>query len=51
MQLAGQMTREVVLGLMDVLKGRADQKNRLRLEPDDDSAGRQQSAQILGQRR
>lgn len=31
MQLAGQMTREVVLGLMDVLKGRADQKNRLRL--------------------
>jgi type VI secretion system protein len=31
MQLAGQMTREVVLGLMDVLKGRSDQKNRLRL--------------------
>ncbi len=31
LQLAGQMTREVVLGLMDVLKGRADQKNRLRL--------------------
>jgi len=31
LQLAGQMTREVVLGLMDVLKGRADQKSRLRL--------------------
>jgi type VI secretion system protein len=31
LQLAGQMTREVVLGLMDVLKGRSDQKNRLRL--------------------
>lgn len=31
MQLAGQMTREVVLGLMEVLKSRADQKNRLRL--------------------
>lgn len=31
MQIAGQMVREVVLGLMDVLKGRADQKNRLRL--------------------
>ena len=31
LQLAGQMMREVVLGLMDVLKGRADQKNRLRL--------------------
>ena len=31
LQLAGQMTREVVLGLMDVLKGRADQKTRLRL--------------------
>jgi type VI secretion system protein len=31
LQLAGQMTREVVLGLMEVLKGRADQKNRLRL--------------------
>ncbi|MFC4314726.1 type VI secretion system-associated FHA domain protein TagH [Steroidobacter flavus] len=31
LQLAGQMTREVVLGLMDVLKSRADQKNRLRL--------------------
>ncbi|MBL8269058.1 type VI secretion system-associated FHA domain protein TagH [Steroidobacter sp.] len=31
LQLAGQMTREVVLGLMEVLKGRADQKSRLRL--------------------
>jgi type VI secretion system protein len=31
LQLAGQMMREVVLGLMDVLKGRADQKNRLRI--------------------
>jgi type VI secretion system protein len=31
LQLAGQMTREVVLGLMETLKGRADQKNRLRL--------------------
>jgi type VI secretion system protein len=31
LQLAGQMMREVVLGLMDTLKGRADQKNRLRL--------------------
>lgn len=31
LQLAGQMMREVVLGLMDVLKGRADQKSRLRL--------------------
>lgn len=31
LQLAGQMTREVVLGLMDTLKGRADQKSRLRL--------------------
>ncbi len=31
LQLAGQMTREVVLGLMDVLKGRSDQKSRLRL--------------------
>ena len=31
LQLAGQMMREVVLGMMDVLKGRADQKNRLRL--------------------
>ncbi|WP_129780466.1 type VI secretion system-associated FHA domain protein TagH [Peristeroidobacter soli] len=31
LQLAGQMTREVVLGLMDVLKSRSDQKNRLRL--------------------
>jgi type VI secretion system protein len=31
LQIAGQLTREVVLGLMDVLKGRADQKNRLRL--------------------
>lgn len=31
LQLAGQMTREVVLGLMDTLKGRSDQKNRLRL--------------------
>ncbi|MDY6947028.1 MAG: type VI secretion system-associated FHA domain protein TagH [Pseudomonadota bacterium] len=31
LQLAGQMTREVVLGLMDVLKGRSDQKTRLRL--------------------
>lgn len=31
LQIAGQMTREVVLGLMDVLKGRADQKTRLRL--------------------
>jgi type VI secretion system protein len=29
--LAGQMVREVVLGLMDTLKGRADLKNRLRL--------------------
>jgi type VI secretion system protein len=29
--LAGQMVREVVLGLMDVLKGRADLKSRLRL--------------------
>lgn len=29
--VAGQMTREVVLGLMEVLKGRADLKNRLRL--------------------
>ena len=31
LQLAGQMMREVVLGMMDVLKGRADQKTRLRL--------------------
>jgi type VI secretion system protein len=31
LQLAGQMTREVVLGLMETLKGRADQKSRLRL--------------------
>lgn len=31
LQLAGQAMREVVLGLMDVLKGRADQKSRLRL--------------------
>ena len=31
LQLAGQMTREVVLGLMDSLKGRSDQKSRLRL--------------------
>jgi type VI secretion system protein len=31
LQIAGQMMREVVLGLMDVLKGRADQKSRLRL--------------------
>lgn len=31
LQLAGQMMREVVLGMMDVLKGRADQTNRLRL--------------------
>ncbi|MET0533596.1 MAG: type VI secretion system-associated FHA domain protein TagH [Steroidobacter sp.] len=31
LQLSGQMMREVVLGLMDTLKGRADQKNRLRL--------------------
>jgi type VI secretion system protein len=31
LQLAGQMTREVVLGLMDTLKGRSDQKSRLRL--------------------
>ena len=29
--LAGQMLREVVLGLMEALKGRADMKNRLRL--------------------
>jgi type VI secretion system protein len=29
--LAGQMLREAVLGLMDSLKGRADVKNRLRL--------------------
>ena len=29
--LAGQMVREVVLGLMDTLKGRADLKSRLRL--------------------
>lgn len=29
--IAGQMTREVVLGLMEVLKGRADVKSRLRL--------------------
>jgi type VI secretion system protein len=29
--LAGQMTREVVLGLMEALKGRADMKSRLRL--------------------
>jgi type VI secretion system protein len=29
--LAGQMVREVVLGLMEALKGRADLKNRLRL--------------------
>jgi type VI secretion system protein len=29
--LAGQMLREVVLGLMEALKGRADLKNRLRL--------------------
>ncbi|HKU15094.1 MAG TPA: type VI secretion system-associated FHA domain protein TagH [Steroidobacteraceae bacterium] len=29
--LAGQMVRESVLGLMDVLKGRSDLKNRLRL--------------------
>ncbi|HEU4655834.1 MAG TPA: type VI secretion system-associated FHA domain protein TagH [Steroidobacteraceae bacterium] len=29
--LAGQMLREVVLGLMESLKGRADLKNRLRL--------------------
>lgn len=29
--LAGQMLREVVLGLMDALKGRADLKSRLRL--------------------
>ena len=29
--LAGQMVREVVLGLMDVLKGRTDLKSRLRL--------------------
>jgi type VI secretion system protein len=31
LQVAGQMTREVVLGLMDTLKGRSDQKSRLRL--------------------
>lgn len=31
LQIAGQMTREVVLGLMETLKGRSDQKNRLRL--------------------
>ena len=31
LKLAGQTMREVVLGLMDVLKGRADQKNRFRL--------------------
>lgn len=31
LQLAGQMVREVVLGLMETLKGRSDQKNRLRL--------------------
>jgi type VI secretion system protein len=31
LQLAGQMMREVVLGLMDTLKGRSDQKSRLRL--------------------
>jgi len=31
LQLAGQMVREVVFGLMDTLKGRADQKGRLRL--------------------
>lgn len=31
LQLAGQMTREVVLGLMETLKGRSDQKSRLRL--------------------
>jgi len=31
LQLAGQMMREVVLGLMDTLKGRTDQKTRLRL--------------------
>ncbi|HEX7013751.1 MAG TPA: type VI secretion system-associated FHA domain protein TagH [Steroidobacteraceae bacterium] len=29
--IAGQMFREVVLGLMDILKGRADLKSRLRL--------------------
>ncbi|AMN47528.1 hypothetical protein ACG33_10540 [Steroidobacter denitrificans] len=29
--IAGQMVREVVVGLMDVLKGRADLKSRLRL--------------------
>jgi type VI secretion system protein len=29
--LAGQMVREVVLGLMEALKGRADMKSRLRL--------------------
>lgn len=29
--LAGQMLREVVLGMMEALKGRADLKNRLRL--------------------
>jgi type VI secretion system protein len=29
--LAGQLVREVVLGLMEALKGRADLKNRLRL--------------------
>jgi type VI secretion system protein len=29
--LAGQMLREVVLGIMEALKGRADLKNRLRL--------------------
>jgi len=29
--LTGQMVREMTLGLMDVLKGRADLKNRLRL--------------------
>lgn len=29
--IAGQMTREVVLGLMETLKGRADLKSRLRL--------------------
>jgi type VI secretion system protein len=37
--LAGQMVREVVLGLMDTLKGRADLKSRLRLSQTTIQAG------------
>ena len=49
--LAGQMLREVVLGMMEALKGRADLKNRLRLSQTTIQPGEKQSAEVFRERR